>query len=232
MEFFKAIEERRSCRHFTPEPVPAEVINKALDAALIAPTSSNMQLWQFYWVRNPKKKALLAEYCLGQPAATTAQELVVAVSRHDLWPRNQKLIVEELRKNPKMPEKAFLYYEKLVPMMYRYGWLNSFGYIKKIIVNVAGLFRPTPRKPNTRAEIFEVMTKSTALACQNFMLAISAQGYATCPMEGFDESRVKKLLGLGCSSSITMVIGIGKADPKGIWGPRFRIPRNLSVIEV
>lgn len=232
MDFFEVVQARRSCRHFTDEAVPNQVINKALDAALLAPTSSNMQLWQFYWVKTPEKKRQLAHFCLDQPAATTAKELIVAVSRLDIWPRNQKLIIEELKKNPKMPKQAFAYYEKLVPLMYRYGWFNVFAPFKWLTMNIGGLFRPSPRGPVGRAGIYEVMSKSTALACENFMLAISAQGYATCPMEGFDEVRVKKLLNLGCSSKVCMVIGVGKASSKGIWGERFRVPRSLSVHEL
>lgn len=232
MEFFDTVQARRSCRHFTSEPVPPEVINKALDAALIAPNSSNMQLWQFYWVRGSEKKKLLAKFCMGQPAATTAQELIVAVSRWDIWPRNQQLILQELKKNPKMPKQAFDYYQKLMPLMYRYGWFNIFSPLKWLAFNAIGFLRPVPRGPVGRAGIFEVMSKSTALACQNFMLAISAQGFGTCPMEGFDESRVKKLLGLNRHSSVTMVIGVGRMDPKGIWGERFRVPRKLSVHEI
>lgn len=232
MEFFDVIKARRSCRRFTSEKVPADVINKALDAAIIAPNSSNMQTWEFYWVRSEEKKAKLVTACLGQPAASTAQELIVAVSNHGNWNRNRKLIIEDLKANPKIPKAAYIYYEKLMPFTYTYGPLNSFGWIKKIIANVGGLFRAVPRKPNLRSELFEMMTKSTALACENFMLAIYAQGYACCPMEGHDEWRVKNILGLGCQTNVCMVIGIGKADEKGIWGPQFRIPRNLVVKEI
>ena len=35
--------------------------------------------------------------------------------------------------------------------------------------------------------LFETVSKSTALACQNFMLALVAEGFDSCPMEGFDE---------------------------------------------
>lgn len=232
MDFFEAVEARRSCRRYTSEPVPAEVINKALDAALLAPNSSNMQLWEFYWVRTPEKKKKLAEYCFNQPAAATAAELVVCVGRRDLMSQNRKLIIDELKKNPKMPARAFDYYQKLMPLTYTYGFLNTWGYLKKILVLLVGFFTPVPRKPHTRSEIFEVISKSAALACENFMLAIAAQGFHSCPMEGFDESRVKRLLKLNRHCHVTMVIGVGRMDPAGIWGQRFRIPRNLSVFEI
>ena len=45
MEFFEVVKARRSVRQYTEEPVPEEVIQKALDAALIAPNSSNLQSW-------------------------------------------------------------------------------------------------------------------------------------------------------------------------------------------
>ena len=48
--------------------------------------------------------------------------------------------------------------------------------------------------------------KTTALACENFMLAMRAAGYDTCPMEGMDSKRVKKILGLKQKEYITMVI--------------------------
>jgi len=53
-----------------------------------------------------------------------------------------------------------------------------------------------------------------------------------CPMEGFDECRVKKILGLGGESSIVMVISIGRQNPEGIFGPRLRLDPKLFLFEV
>ena len=61
------------------------------------------------------------------------------------------------------------------------------------------------------------------------MMALVAQGYDSCPMEGFDHKRVKKILKLNYQSHVVMVIGVGKADPKGIYGERFRIDDNLVI---
>ncbi len=51
MEFFEVVRQRRSVRKFTGQKVEEIKIRKSLDAALIAPNSSNMQPWEFYWVR-------------------------------------------------------------------------------------------------------------------------------------------------------------------------------------
>ncbi len=57
------------------------------------------------------------------------------------------------------------------------------------------------------------------------MIAMANKGYDTCPLEGFDSRRVKKLLGLPRATEINMVISCGIRDGnKGIWGERFRVP--------
>ena len=75
MNFFDAAERRRSVRLYTSELVPAEVIDKAIDAALLAPNSSNMQTWRIYQVKGKDEKKKLVEACLDQGAARTAAEL-------------------------------------------------------------------------------------------------------------------------------------------------------------
>lgn len=231
MEFFEAVAKRRSIRKFTATPVPTEVVEKALGAALLAPNSSNLQPWEFYWVRSAAPKQRLVQYCFNQSAARTAQELVVAVSRVDTWCRNRDMILQDLgaEKAPKLMQD---YYRKLVPMLYMQEPLGIFGWIKWLGVTAAGLFRPIPRSPLFRSELFNVVTKSTALACENFMLAITAQGYSTCPMEGFDEKRVKKLLGLNFNTQVVMVIGIGEQDPTGRVINQFRVPNEIVIKKI
>ena len=71
-EFKKVVETRRSVRVFDRTPVPEADVREALDLALLAPNSSNLQPWEFHWVRTPKMRAALVEACLSQPAAKTA----------------------------------------------------------------------------------------------------------------------------------------------------------------
>lgn len=232
MEFFEALRQRRSVRRYTKTVVPDQVINKALDAALIAPNSSNLQQWEFYWVKSPDKKQALVDACLFQGTAKTASHLVVAVSRIDTWKRNRKILVEQLSEKAPLPKPLQDYYFKVTPLLYQQDWFGVLSLFRWVLLNVTGLFRPIARGPVTRKDLFNVVTKTTALACENFMLAIAAQGYGSCPMEGFDEARVKKLLGLGRGAQVVMIISVGETDPTGIFGPQFRVPRELVVKEV
>lgn len=223
LSFDQTIRARRSIRRFTATPVPPSVIEQAFEHALLAPNSSNMQTWDFYWVKSPEKKQKLVEYCLNQSAARTAQELVVVVADPKLWRRSNPEMIEFIRKI-NAPKLVLFYYEKLVPMTYRWGFLNIFVPFKWLPTFFTGLFRPMVRGPYSKRDLQEVAIKSAALASENFVLSIVQQGFSTCMMEGHDECRVKKLLGLGSSARVTMVIGIGEGDPvKGTWGPQFRI---------
>ncbi len=228
MEFFDAIKTRRSVRVFTETPVPDEVMARALDAALIAPNSSNMQTWQFLQVSSPETKAKLVKACFSQNAAKTAQELVVVVANISLWKRNRSEMLRVLTES-KAPKFAFDYYGKLVPLTYGFTWLAP---LKWLLLSLIGLVRPITRRPSKR-DMQEVAITSAALAAQNFMLALTAQGFASCPMGGFDEVRVKKMLRLTRNSRVVMVIGIGEADPlKGLYGPQVRFNRDWFVARV
>ena len=89
-----------------------------------------------------------------------------------------------------------------------------------------------PRGPIYKHDLFETVTKTTALACQNFMMSLVAEGFDSCPMEGFDEKRIKKLLKLNWGCHVVMIFGIGKADKKGIYTERFRVNEELVIKEI
>lgn len=232
MDFFDVINKRRSVRRYTETIVPDDVIRKALDAALKAPNSSNMQAWEFYWAKSPNKKSALVNACLFQGTARTASHLIVAVSRIDTWKRNRDLLMQQMQQDGPLPKQIIDYYYKIIPFLYTQDPFGILGTLKYVILNTIGLFRPMFRRPAFKADLYEVVTKSSALACENFMLSITAQGFGSCPMEGFDEQRVKKILSLNSKSRVVMVIGVGEIDPSGIFGPQYRIDPKFVLHEV
>ena len=60
-EFLELLKTRRSVRHFSPEPVPRELIENALRTAAWAPSGANQQPWTFVVVSDPEVKARLRE---------------------------------------------------------------------------------------------------------------------------------------------------------------------------
>ncbi|WP_209347514.1 nitroreductase family protein [Pontixanthobacter sp. CEM42] len=59
--FRDSIIQRRTCRYFTEEPVPREVIEAAITAAGSAPNGANHQPWHFAVVASPDKKKAIRE---------------------------------------------------------------------------------------------------------------------------------------------------------------------------
>ena len=231
MEFFDVINKRRSSRKFTSKDVPDDVMKKAFQAAVRAPNSSNLQTWNFYWVKSEDKKKSLVDYCFKQSASREAKELVVVTVDPNLWKRsNPKIIkyVEEV----KAPKLVKFYYEKLVPVTYRVGWLSCLVPFKWLSIFFAGIFRPVTWRPVSFRDLQEIGIKSAALAAENFVLSLEAQGFSSCMMEGHDEKRVLKLLNLPRSSRTVMVIGIGEPSDRALWGPQFRLPLEDVVHEV
>ena len=64
METLEAIETRRSSRAFKPDPIPAHVLNKILQAASASPSYTNTQPWEVAVVSG-KRRDELAEKLLG-----------------------------------------------------------------------------------------------------------------------------------------------------------------------
>jgi len=228
MDFFEVINKRRSIRKFDSKKLPDSYIEKALEAAILAPNSSNTQTWNFHWIKSPAAKQKVSSLCLNQSAARTASDLIVVSANPKAWKRSQPRLID-WTKQSNAPKQVLLYYTKLVPFTYRWGLLNSLAPLKWLLASLIGLFRPMARGPFTRRDVQEVAIKSAALAAENFVLAITAQGGASCMMEGFDENRLKRFLKLSSSERILMVIGVGHESESGTWGHRFRIPTKEVV---
>ena len=232
-EFIKTIKSRRSVRNYSEEPVLEKDMKACLELALLAPNSSNLQPWEFYWVRSQEKKKKLISYCLGQPAASTAQELVIAVARPDYWKVNQKRMLELIDEmGEKAPISVKKYYGRIVPLAYNQGIFSLRGYIKKIAMEIRGIKTPTPREPYNKRGMAVWAHKSTALACENLMLSLRAYGYDSCPMEWIDSKRIKKLINLKSPAEISMVVSAGKRAKNGVYGKQVRFNSNYFIHEV
>ena len=232
MKFEQVVNYRRSVRHYSTNPIDAETVKKCLELATLAPNSSNMQLWEFYHITNPELLKKLTVSCLNQQAADTAQQMVVFVTRQDLYRKRAAKVNEletqnVLKNSPKeRQEKRIkrwnLYYGRVMPFLYA-RFFGLLGGLRKIMVALIGLFRPIiyqVSEHDTRV----VVHKTCALAAQTFMLAMASEGYDTCPLEGFDSKLVKRMLKLPLGAEINMVIPCGIRAEGGVWGDRMRIP--------
>jgi nitroreductase len=61
LEFYESLNRRRTVRDFTDEPVPIELIEKAILTAGTAPSGAHMQPWRFVVVQDPEIKSKIKE---------------------------------------------------------------------------------------------------------------------------------------------------------------------------
>ena len=230
-DFNEVIKSRRSVRDFQNKNINILTVKKCIKNATLAPNSSNLQLWEFYHIINSELKVDISKACFDQPAAKTANQFVIIVTRKDLWKSrrdfNLNFILNKFKdlddkKSIRKKKNAINYYKLLIPTLYG-NFLRITGFLKYINVSMIGFFRPMYREV-TSSDLRVVVHKSAALAAQNFMLSMSSSGYDTCPMEGFDSIRVKKILNLPSSAEINMIIGCGIRSEKGVYSEQFRVP--------
>lgn len=229
-EFLKVVESRRSVRKYTDRKIPANIMGQIIRSGLLAPSSSNLQPWEFYLIKSEETRKKIDIAFLSQPAVTTAAEVLVVVARTATWKRNSLELVKVIREtNPNPPKSLINYYTKAIPFVFLVGPFNVFGFIKKIILGVVGLFRPVPRESTSHCDLKIWAVKSASLACQNIMLAARAYGFDSCPMEGMDSTRVKKILNLPQDAIVVMGISFGERASSGVYGAQVRLPSSLFV---
>jgi nitroreductase len=238
MTFDEILDKRRSVRIYDENAAFDEnIIRRGLERATLSPNSSNMQTWEFYWVKSKEKHDALTHACMNQSAARTAQQLVVFVTRQDKWKERVQWHLSNLKTQlqgkelTKRDKRALEYYSKIMPLAYRNDFLGFNTLLRTIIMIYLGLRKPIMRV-TTHADQRVICHKSCALAAQTFMLSLAADGYDTCPMEGFDARLVKKILKLPAAAEITMIVACGIAKEGGIYGERLRLPMEEIIFEV
>lgn len=227
LQFRRAVREYDTAR--TPD---VETVRHCLELAQLAPTSSNMQLWECYHVTDKATLARLNTACLDQRPSQTAPQMVVFVVRPDLHRAHAQAALaferDNIRRNSPADRQAAriaryeAYYNRLIPFLYG-RCCGLLGGLRKLLAQTVGLFRPMVRSVS-EADMRVVLHKSCGLAAQTFMLAMAEAGLDTCPLEGFDSLRVKRALRLPRAAEITMVVTCGYRVPEGVFGDRFRLP--------
>ncbi|MEW6227369.1 MAG: nitroreductase family protein [Bacillota bacterium] len=79
-DLIEAIEERRSIRHFKPDPIPEPTLSRIIGCGLMAPSAGNIQPWRFYAVKSPEVKAALAQAAYGQEFVAAAPVVIVVAA--------------------------------------------------------------------------------------------------------------------------------------------------------
>ena len=91
MSVFHIIEKRRSIKQFDANhKMTEEEFNKLIQAAILAPTSFNIQHWRFLRISDPKQRQKIQAAAWNQEQITAASELVIIVADTQAWSKSPK----------------------------------------------------------------------------------------------------------------------------------------------
>ncbi len=89
MDTFEAIEKRRSVKSFDPNHVISkQEIDKILSAAILSPTSYNIQHWRFVVVTNKETKAKLREASWNQAQVSDSAVVIILCADLLAWKKD------------------------------------------------------------------------------------------------------------------------------------------------
>ena len=231
-DILDVIFQRRAVKVFDPVEIGQGPREQILDAARHAPSSFNSQPYKLFWVESAEKKDAVARLCMKQAPAKTASALVVVVADIGSMRATTDGQIAWMRKSnfPESKIRHFATTAKIGRILFMPGPFGVFAAFKRLLFRLLNLCRTAGMPPLSRPDLFKWATKSTALACQNLMLAAEALGFNTCPMEGFDGRRLSRFLGLSARyHEIVLVIAIGKKSHAYVEPPQWRRPIEATV---
>ena len=224
------IEARRATRDFDAGDIAGEDLREILEAALLAPTSSNLQLFRLHVVESPEKRAAVAAACMNQRAARGARVLIaVAACPHEsaMSVAEQAAAIDAIAATPSARQHARAHLRKIRALV-RWAPLTVSMPWMRMALAALRCFRPTPDLPSGRRAFAEWAIRNSAFVAQTLMIAAQAKGYATCPMEGFDRFRVQSALGLA-GEHVWLVIALGRGASGVPVDARYRRPFSTLV---
>lgn len=208
-EFEVLVRTRRAVRKFKPDPVGENLLRQLLAICHWAPSGYNLQPTHYILVMNSDVKARLCQACMGQKQVLEAAATVVFTGDRRVVENNLDRMVELEKAAGAISgkyEKILRYYVSLA-FSHRplgLGWLW-----KACLPPLIRWFRPVPAFPAVHKQFW--LAKQTMLNAMIFMLAARAAGLATVPMEGFDETRVRKVLNIPSTQAVLLVVPVGYA---------------------
>ena len=199
MDFFEVIHTQRSIRRFKSDPVPNDIIWDAIDAAIRAPSGSNLQPWIWLVVRDRGKKEALGQAIRDHFMASGGPEAMRRSFEESLDPTFR---------------------------MMRHGaiWLReNIANVPVLVVPcLVGVISPVsdPRTLLAGSSIYG--------AVQNFMLAARAQGLGTVltTFNSFMEDVLRRELHIPEEAVPTCIVPVGFPDWQR-FGPVTRKPKEL-----
>ena len=200
----KVIQDRRSIRNFTEEPVSDQDLDMLMEAARQAPSGENAQPWRFIIVKDEGMRKKMGAIAGGGSSRRFTAEFVT----QKMQKRFEGLQDEEKK------QKAF---KKLTS-----GQVSAFMAEAPVNIVVCG-----------KKDVWDT-PYDTSAAIENILLMVTALGLGACwviapCIDIRDEERIKELLDIPEGFKAVSILSVG--HPAREHRPRPRLPRNELVFD-
>lgn len=211
MDILSAAQKRYTAKAYDPNRrVPEEIMQQIYEVLRVSPSSVNSQPWHFIVASTPEAKARLAKGVQGQfsynePKILNASHVILFCTRVDTEGGHLDRLLEQEQRDGRFKDEA----AKAGQAKGRLGYMNLHRYALK--------------------DMPQWFEKQVYIALGNAMLAASALGVDTTPMEGMDPAALDAELGLheqGLSSLVLLAFGYHADSDFNAKLPKSRLTRE------
>jgi len=220
---------RRAIRDFDASQIPDEEVKSLIGEALLAPSSGNSQPYVIHWLRDPAMKVAAASACRNQRAAHSASTLLVFVSASRFALETASMFRAYVESAPELSEKSRDYHLRELKAGMRFLRISSFLFWSPFHSLLTAVFPSLTLAPLGPKAVRNWVARGTLFAAQTVLLAASARGLDTCPMEGFDSRKLARILGLKRGDVIAIVVALGRRRPDALVEARWRRSFDAAV---
>jgi len=197
----ESIRARRSIKSFKNDPIPEGVLQELLSLMQDAPSSWNFQPTRVVMIRSMAQKEALAAAAWGQKQILEAPvTFVFAVSIRG-WETHMGEILKTGVSSGAWPQKFA-------------DWIGE---------NAPGFQKGLGEKEREYA-IKDAMIMATTLA-----LAAQSKGYSTCYINGWDEAKVKQIIGVDGDKNIAVALVLPVGLPNSEANHPGRLPAAKTI---
>jgi nitroreductase len=196
-----AISQRRSIKSFQSQPIAPEVLRKLIELAVAAPSSYNLQDWRLVIIQDEAQKIALAEAAYGQQQILQAPLTIVFAADPNAWKQDLTPIYQQGIETGAWTPETVEYFKMAIP---------------KFQMSLGDRGR-------------EYAIKDAMIAATHLVLAAESFGLSTCFMNGWNEDKVKAVIGASDNPdlAIAVLVPIGHvAESRGNPG---RLPFAYNV---
>ncbi|GAL61718.1 MULTISPECIES: nitroreductase family protein [Algibacter] len=188
MELLDKLNWRYAAKAMNGEKIAEDKVERILEAARLAPTSSGLQPFEIFVVKNQDVKEKIKPVAWNQSVVTDCSHLLVFAAWDTYTPERINYMFDLTNDIRGFKNEGWEDYRKML--------LNSY-----------------PQKD--AEENFNHAAKQAYIAFAEALTAAAFEGVDTTPMEGFDADAVDQILGLrekGLRSAVLLPMGYRKDD--------------------